>query len=83
MVQQQDATQLDPWLAACKASEVESLRNFAGGIRGDYAAVRAALETNWSNAQAEGQVNRLKLLKRQMYGRAKVDLLRLRLLHAA
>ena len=56
-------------------------RNFALGIQQDYAAVRAALETPWSNGQTEGQVNRLKFIKRQMYGRAKLDLLRLRVLY--
>jgi transposase len=46
----------------------------------DEAAVRAALESEWSNGQTEGFVNKLKLLKRQMYGRAKLDLLKIRLL---
>ncbi|MBE2267700.1 MAG: transposase [Anaerolinea sp.] len=50
-------------------------------LRQDVAAVRAALETPWSNGQTEGQVTRLKLIKRQMYGRAKFDLLRLRVIH--
>lgn len=56
------------------------METFAMGLRQDAAAVRAALETVWSNGQTEGQVNRLKLIKRQMYGRAKFDLLRLRVL---
>ncbi len=51
-------------------------------IRHDYAAVRAAFSSAWSNGQVEGQVNRLKVHKRQMYGRAQFDLLRLRVLHA-
>jgi transposase len=49
----------------------------------DQAAVEAALSLEWSNGQVEGQVNRLKFLKRQMYGRASFDLLRARVLHAA
>ena len=49
-------------------------------IRADYAAVTAALELRWSNARCEGQVPRLKLLKRQMHGRANFDLLRQRVL---
>jgi transposase len=53
-------------------------RNFAKGLRRDERAVRAAMKVEWSNGQTEGQVNRLKLLKRQMYGRAKFDLLRAR-----
>jgi transposase len=48
--------------------------------RPDYAVVEAALATSWSNGQTEGQVNRLKFIKRQMYGRAHFDLLRLRVL---
>ncbi len=49
----------------------------------DRAAVEAGLTQVWSNGQTEGQINKLKLLKRQMYGRAKFDLLRQRVLHAA
>jgi transposase len=59
------------------------LQTFAAGLQRDYAAVRAALSEPWSNGQTEGQVTRLKLLKRQMYGRAKFDLLRQRVLYAA
>ncbi|GAC1552513.1 MAG: hypothetical protein NVS2B7_28510 [Herpetosiphon sp.] len=59
------------------------LRQFAASLQRDYAAVRAGLSEVWSNGQLEGQVNRLKLLKRQMFGRAKFDLLRTRVLHAA
>jgi transposase len=81
IIQERMASALDAWLALCEASQVSSLHTFAAGIRQDYAAIRAALETEWSNGQTEGQVNRLKLLKRQMYGRAKFDLLRLRVLH--
>lgn len=73
--------ELDAWLAASAATSVIPLHNFALGIQQDYAAVRAALETSWSNGQTEGQVNRLKFIKRQMYGRAKLDLLRLRVLY--
>jgi transposase len=81
MVQQRQASALDPWLEACASSQVSDLQTFAAGLTQDYAAVRAALELPWSNGQTEGHINRLKLLKRQMYGRAKLDLLRLRLLH--
>jgi len=58
------------------------LRNFAVALQRDYRAVRAALEYDWSQGQTEGQVNRLKNIKRQMFGRAKFDLLRARVLHA-
>lgn len=83
MIRQRVAAMLDPWLDACERSGVTNLRNFAEGIRKDYAAIHAALETTWSNGQTEGQVNRLKLLKRQMYGRAGLDLLRIRVLYSA
>nr|MBA2734414.1 transposase [Acidobacteriota bacterium] len=53
----------------------------AQGLLADEAAVRNALSSVWSNGQVEGQVNRLKMIKRQMYGRAKFDLLRARVLH--
>jgi len=61
----------------------KELRDFAAGLRRDGSAVRAAVEQPWSNGQTEGQVKRLKLLKRQMYGRASFALLRQRVLHAA
>jgi len=52
------------------------MQNFAAGIEKDKAAISAAITLEWSNGQVEGQVNRLKLRKRQLYGRAKFDLLR-------
>jgi transposase len=58
------------------------LASFAKGITKDKAAVRAAMTEPWSNGQTEGHVNRLKVLKRQMYGRAKIDLLEARLIGA-
>ncbi len=60
-----------------------AIQTFAAGLEQDGAAVRAALTEPWSSGQAEGQVNRLKLLKRQSYGRASFDLLRRRVLLAA
>lgn len=59
------------------------LTAFARGLEQDRAAIEAALREEWSNGQTEGQVHRLKLLKRQMYGRAKFDLLRANVLFAA
>ena len=73
---------LEPWLAAVEASAVAGLTEFASGVRKDEAAVRAALESPHSTGQVEGQITKLKLVKRQGYGRAKPDLLRQRLLHA-
>jgi transposase len=74
---------LEAWLADARASGVRAAETFAAGLEQDGAAVRAALTTPWSNGQTEGQVTRLKLLKRQMYGRAGLDLLRHRVLLAA
>lgn len=73
----------DTWLADCRQSQIAALIRFADGLAQDYAAVFAALDLVWSNGQTEGQINRLKLLKRQMYGRAKLDLLRRRVLYQA
>jgi transposase len=80
LVRQRDAAALDGWLTQAKSS---GLRGFALGLSRDLDAVRAALSLPWSNGPVEGQVTRLKVLKRQMYGRAKFDLLRQRILHAA
>lgn len=71
---------LDDWLTEAEQSGIKVLRNFAIGLRRDYDAVRAALCYEWSSGQVEGQINRLKLLKREMYGRANFDLLRKRVL---
>ena len=73
----------DDWREEAKASGVSELRHFALSLERDYGAVKAAFESPYSNAQLEGQINRLKLIKRSAYGRAKFDLLRLRVLYAA
>jgi transposase len=83
LVRTRDAPGLVAWLARAYASRVPEVRSFAVGIRRDRAAVDAALSSPWSNGQTEGQINRLKVLKRQMYGRAKLDLLEKRFLYAA
>ncbi|MGZ3678869.1 MAG: ISL3 family transposase [Ktedonobacterales bacterium] len=75
LLQDRRGDQLDHWLERATVSGVRELAAFAEGIRRDYHAVRAAFDLPWSQGQTEGQVNRLKLLKRQMYGRAKLDLL--------
>jgi transposase len=61
---------------------LKEFASFARGLSEDYEAVINALRYKWSNGQLEGQVNRLKLIKRIMYGRAKFDLLRARVLHS-
>ena len=79
MIRRKAGRDLDPWIEEAKPSLVAS---FANGIARDRAAVRAAIISPWSNGQTEGQITRLKLLKRQMYGRAKIDLLQARLIGA-
>lgn len=80
LVRQRQADKLDSWLATAADSGISKLAQFAAGLRRDYAAVHAALSLNWSNGPTEGHINRLKCLKRQMYGRAKLDLLGRRLM---
>ena len=74
---------LDPWLQRAQDSVVPALQRFARRLSSDYEAVRAAVTLAWSNGQVEGQINRLKTIKRQMYGRANLDLLERRFLLAA
>jgi transposase len=76
MVRQSDREALPGWIAEAAGSFLSS---FAKGIASDHAAVAAALTEPWSNGQTEGQITRLKLVRRQMYGRGKLDLLRARL----
>ena len=71
------------WLARATASTVAPLRRFAAGLCTDYDAVQAGLTLSGSNGPGEGQINRLKMLKRSMFGRAKIDLLSRRFLLAA
>jgi transposase len=80
MIQAREAHGFADWLKSCESSKIPELRNLALGMRKDFSAIQNALHLPWSNGQTEGQINRLKLLKRQMYGRAKFDLLRLRCL---
>lgn len=83
IVRERDQRRFQTWLTEVEASMLPELRSFAAGLRRDQKAVAAALQLSWSNGQTEGQINRLKTLKRQMYGRAKLDLLRQRFLAAA
>jgi transposase len=74
IVRDRQAEELDRWIERVKESAEPELRRFVAGLKRDYAAVRAALEEPWSNGPVEGQVHRLKLIKRQMYGRGKFEL---------
>lgn len=79
MIRRKTEAGLTTWIERARASLVAS---FASGVARDEAAVRAAITLPWSNGQTEGQITRLKLVKRQMYGRGKLDLLQARLIGA-
>ena len=79
MIRRKVAADLDQWIDRSRDSLVAS---FVSGIVKNIAAVRAAIALPWSNGQTEGQITKLKLVKRQMYGRAKIDLLQARLIGA-
>ena len=71
----------DCWLVRAHICAVPELRRFAASLKADLSAVRAAFASHLTSGQVEGQINRLEFLKRQMYSRAKLDLLRFRVLH--
>lgn len=81
MVRQRKGYSLKEWLEQAIVSKVAQLKNFAKSLQADFDAVQAGLTYSISNGQTEGQNNRLKYLKRQMYGRAGFKLLRARVLH--
>jgi transposase len=83
LVRDRASDRLDPWLNQAVRSTVRPLRSFAKHLSADYEAVRAAVMLDWSNGPVEGQINRLKMVKRSMYGRASLDLLGRRFLLAA
>jgi transposase len=83
MMGERTGHQLDAWLGEAEASRLPEFQSFAKGIQQDKAAVLAGLTLPWSQGPLEGHVNRLKLIKRSMYGRAKLPLLRARVLHVA
>jgi transposase len=82
MLKERQVEALDSWLKRAKGCHVSELGSFVNGIRRDAAAVEAAFRLPWNNGIVEGHVNRLKFLKRQMFGRAHLDLLRVKVLHA-
>jgi transposase len=75
MIRQRQSKLFEPWLARFEQSPMDLIKSFTAGLRDDFEAVKAAMETEVSNGPVEGLNNRLKMLKRQMYGRANVDLL--------
>jgi transposase len=81
LVRRQGSTTLADWLSQAESAGMPAeVRNLASSLRQDQAAVQAALDLPWSNGPVEGEINRLKVLKRQMYNRAGLDLLRQRVL---
>lgn len=83
LMKERKVGQLSAWMEEAQNSRIPELRAFVRGIENDRTVIDAAMSHEWSNGQVEGQVHRLKLLKRQMYGRAKIDLLRAKILMAA
>ena len=82
LVRQRQAERLDPWLTRAMTSRLETVQHFATGLQEDYAAVKAGVTLPWSTSPVEGPMNRLKMVKRQMFGRARLALLRHRFLRA-
>lgn len=83
LIRERSGGDLTGWLEKTESSACPELRQFAVGIRGDEPAVKGAVSERWSNGPVEGHVNRLKAIKRQMFGRAGFVLLRARVLRAA
>jgi len=81
LLAEHDPAALDQWLQEAETSGLPPFRTLARSFRQDYAAIVAALTTPWSTGQCEGQICRVKLLERLGYGRAKLDLLRQRIVH--
>jgi transposase len=79
MIRKRAGEQLTPWIERAQSSLVTS---FANGVANDKGVIGAAIASHWSNGRTEGQITKLKLVKRQMYGRAKIDLLEARLIGA-
>ncbi|MEU8546238.1 transposase [Streptomyces roseoverticillatus] len=82
MLTQREGEQIVEWIAAVRADDLPSMRTFTSGLERDLAAVTAGLSTPWNSGVVKGHVNRIKMLKRQMFGRAGFALLRKRVLLA-
>ena len=82
MVRQRHPESLDPWLQRALTSTVEAIQRFAKGLYEDYDAIKAGVTLPWSSSPVEGHINRLKMVKREMFGRAHLDLLSRRFLWA-
>jgi transposase len=82
LIRQKQSAQFDLWLERAEQSQIAPFERFARSLKADYDAVKAGVTLEISNGQVEGQINRLKMLKRQMYGRAGLELLERRFLLA-
>ncbi len=82
MIRERNPELLEEWLEKCKESEIVDLQTFAEGLRREYGAIKAGFSLRWSNGPVEGEVNRLKLIKRTMYGRCGFELLKQKVLQA-
>ncbi|MFK8185892.1 MAG: transposase [Phormidesmis sp.] len=80
LLRKRQSHEFDDWLLKAAASPIKPIQTFAKGLLDDYAAVKASMDTDWSNGVVEGLNNKLKMLKRQMYGRAGLSLLSKRLI---
>ena len=80
MMRELDGERLDGWMRAVEADDLPALHSLVAGLRRDHTAVTAGLTLPYSSGAVEGQVNRIKALKRAMYGRVNLDLLRQRIL---
>jgi transposase len=83
LARERRGTQLDQWIADVQATGPPELRGFSRNLHRDWLAVQAGFTVHWSSGPVEGNINRFKLIKRQMFGRAKFDLLRKRVLLAS
>jgi len=83
LLHERDASALVPWLMMAATSPVREVRAFGASIRTDQAAVQAALDYEWSSGRVEGLITKIKLVKRQMYGRGSRELLKRRVMLAS
>lgn len=81
MIRERKGVKFEAWLESAAQGGITEMAGFAWGLKQDKKAVKASMQSEWSNGQVEGQVNRLKFIKRQMYGRGKFDLLKTRVVH--
>ena len=83
MLRERKGERFDAWLEKVEQQSISELRSFAQSLKKDYEAVKAGLTLSWSQGPVEGHVHRLKLMKRQAYGRASFQTLRKRVLRCS